>query len=354
MKRLILALTLMGTALMGNAHASDLIENVKIIAIKTMEVEGNTLSIVTRMKNANVQTLRLSEGRFVFYLRINKKIDKKLTKDERLGTDNRPRHIILEPEETLLEGDGANDIEFKVHLGKSQKTVLRSTKRILNAIGNPAKTKPIFYIVGKFRLGVKSDKGWSSVPAELEWVFRPDFQRRVLLEASPDLVFPETVDQIEDMLRRIPRPVTTTTTTIPDSPIPSTSTTTTSTIPPEPIPITALIHFDYDSDVIRKESYGLLDEYGKAFTNESFSDMRVIIAGHTCHMGSMEYNQELSERRAEAVRNYLLTHHNIAPDRLTTKGYGKTEPVASNATKKGRALNRRVEFIPYYVLPERN
>ena len=73
--------------------------------------------------------------------------------------------------------------------------------------------------------------------------------------------------------------------------------------------------------------------------------MKVEVAGHTDSIGTDEYNQGLSLRRAEAVRNYLVDK-GIAADRLSIKGYGESQPVADNATADGRFMNRRVELIP--------
>ena len=61
--------------------------------------------------------------------------------------------------------------------------------------------------------------------------------------------------------------------------------------------------------------------------------------------GPVDYNQKLSEQRAEAVQNYLLKVYAIDANRLTTEGYGETKPIASNDTDEGRFKNRRVEFI---------
>jgi outer membrane protein OmpA-like peptidoglycan-associated protein len=68
------------------------------------------------------------------------------------------------------------------------------------------------------------------------------------------------------------------------------------------------------------------------------------IEGHTDSVGGDEYNQELSEHRAEAVRDYLVTQ-GIAPDSVSAKGFGKTMPVATNDTPEGRQQNRRVELV---------
>jgi outer membrane protein OmpA-like peptidoglycan-associated protein len=106
----------------------------------------------------------------------------------------------------------------------------------------------------------------------------------------------------------------------------------------------ALINFDFDSAQIHRDSYSLLDEYGKAL-KFGLANGVFIIAGHTDSKGSSGYNQDLSERRGNAVAKYLMAHHRIASSRLIMKGYGETKPIASNDDEKGRALNRRVEFI---------
>lgn len=81
-----------------------------------------------------------------------------------------------------------------------------------------------------------------------------------------------------------------------------------------------------------------------AATINEYQDTRVQVAGHTDSTGSASYNQQLSERRAQAVANYLISR-GVAPARLTTIGYGETQPVASNDTPDGRRQNRRVEIV---------
>ena len=68
------------------------------------------------------------------------------------------------------------------------------------------------------------------------------------------------------------------------------------------------------------------------------------INGHTDNVGNPEANKRLSERRAYAVKKYL-ENKGVEQERMTANGYGDTKPVATNATKEGRALNRRVEFV---------
>ena len=73
--------------------------------------------------------------------------------------------------------------------------------------------------------------------------------------------------------------------------------------------------------------------------------MTVGIVGHNDNVGSDQFNQELSEKRANAVRNFFIVN-GIGPDRLTALGMGEKDPIASNETPEGRAINRRIEFIP--------
>ena len=106
----------------------------------------------------------------------------------------------------------------------------------------------------------------------------------------------------------------------------------------------ALINFDVNSAQILPGSYPLLDEFGKALKS-GLSGRSFIVAGHTDSAGTAPHNQDLSVRRANSVADYLTAHHGIELSRLTLRGYGETKPIASNDTEKGRALNRRVEFI---------
>lgn len=106
----------------------------------------------------------------------------------------------------------------------------------------------------------------------------------------------------------------------------------------------ALILFDLNSSTIKESSYALLREYAQALQGE-LRDAAFVIAGHTDSKGTDAYNLGLSERRAEAVKMFLVETYQIAPERLIVKGYGEQEPIAENATDEGRQLNRRVEFI---------
>jgi OmpA-OmpF porin, OOP family len=110
----------------------------------------------------------------------------------------------------------------------------------------------------------------------------------------------------------------------------------------ERIEILQQIQFETDRDVIRPDSLPVLEEVDRVLT-EHPEIAKVRVEGHTDSKGSPAHNTELSDRRAKAVRKWLIAK-GIAPDRLEAKGYGPARPVASNATAAGRAANRRVEF----------
>jgi outer membrane protein OmpA-like peptidoglycan-associated protein len=88
---------------------------------------------------------------------------------------------------------------------------------------------------------------------------------------------------------------------------------------------------------------GKLDEVAKALTEQD-PDSKMIIEGHTDSQGSAASNQDLSQKRAQSVREYLVSH-GIAGDRVTATGFGSTRSIADNATTEGRANNRRVEIV---------
>ena len=101
------------------------------------------------------------------------------------------------------------------------------------------------------------------------------------------------------------------------------------------------IFFDYDKSTILQQSYKELQNLLAIL--QSHPAMKIEIGGHTDGHGSMDYNQRLSENRAKAVVDFLISK-GIDPKRLQFKGFGKTKPIDTNATDEGRARNRRVEF----------
>jgi OOP family OmpA-OmpF porin len=89
------------------------------------------------------------------------------------------------------------------------------------------------------------------------------------------------------------------------------------------------------SNKVLREALGVLKKY---------KEVRLEIQGHTDNSGDREANLSLSQKRAEAVRQWLVSK-GIDGDRLTARGYGPDKPVADNSTKAGQAKNRRVEFV---------
>jgi OOP family OmpA-OmpF porin len=103
------------------------------------------------------------------------------------------------------------------------------------------------------------------------------------------------------------------------------------------------ILFDTGSDAIKPESAPALKEIGDMLSQHS--DLKLEIDGHTDNAGTAAANQTLSEKRAAAVKAYLVANFSVDASRLTSKGFGSSKPVASNATPEGKAQNRRVELI---------
>lgn len=101
------------------------------------------------------------------------------------------------------------------------------------------------------------------------------------------------------------------------------------------------VNFEFDSARLTEGSYPLL--YGAVQHLTQHPDINIEIQGHTDYIGSESYNEELSEKRAATVRDYLVSK-GIDSSRLTIKGYGESVPIADNSIPEGRALNRRIEF----------
>ena len=118
-------------------------------------------------------------------------------------------------------------------------------------------------------------------------------------------------------------------------------------LPNDVIRITMTSHtaFDTNSTVVKQSFYSTMDKLSDVMTRYNKTTLTVV--GHTDNVGSNKYNQDLSQRRAYSVAQYLESKR-VDPVRLATAGKGESEPVASNATEAGRQLNRRVEI---YVEP---
>ncbi len=105
----------------------------------------------------------------------------------------------------------------------------------------------------------------------------------------------------------------------------------------------SMILFDYNKAIIKKSAQPALDEVANVLTAVDNSDVKIVIKGYADGTGSERYNESLSNKRAQAVREYLM-NRGIKSNRLATKALGSTNPVAENTTAAGRAKNRRVEF----------
>lgn len=99
--------------------------------------------------------------------------------------------------------------------------------------------------------------------------------------------------------------------------------------------------YDFDSDVVRAEAAANLRNLAASLNKYPNTDL--LIVGHTDAVGTSEYNQTLSQRRATSAANYLASQ-GVASTRLQSVGRGETEPIAANDTEAGRQLNRRVEI----------
>ena len=103
------------------------------------------------------------------------------------------------------------------------------------------------------------------------------------------------------------------------------------------------IQFESNKADIRPQYHRQLKEVADFLT--TYATTSAVIEGHTDNVGEADYNKDLSQRRAESVRDYLINNFGIDPNRLTARGYGEQRPVASNDTAQGRAQNRRVVAV---------
>jgi outer membrane protein OmpA-like peptidoglycan-associated protein len=103
------------------------------------------------------------------------------------------------------------------------------------------------------------------------------------------------------------------------------------------------IKFDYNSANIAKAALADMDNLGKALTDSSLKGGTFVLAGHTDAVGSEEFNQDLSSRRADSVKRYLTEKFSLVPDHLVTAGYGKTR--LKNKDNPKAPENRRVEVV---------
>lgn len=103
------------------------------------------------------------------------------------------------------------------------------------------------------------------------------------------------------------------------------------------------IYFDFDKADIKPESADAIAEIAKLLNDNP--NLNLFIVGHTDNKGNLDYNLDLSRKRAKAVVNELVSNHGINSSRITPKGLGFLAPVATNRNEEGRANNRRVELV---------
>lgn len=109
----------------------------------------------------------------------------------------------------------------------------------------------------------------------------------------------------------------------------------------EPVRVELDVKFDFDRAVVKQDS--MSDIQDLADFMKQYGQTSTVVEGHTDSVGTDAYNQRLSERRANAVRDVLVNQHGLDASRVDAVGYGESRPVADNSTEEGRAINRRVE-----------
>lgn len=111
---------------------------------------------------------------------------------------------------------------------------------------------------------------------------------------------------------------------------------------PEIYRFPAEVLFEFDSDRVKRLYIPDVENVIRELKTGGFK--RLVIEGHTDSVGSVAYNQSLSQRRAASVRQMLIDKYFVLPERVTSKGYGESRPIADNGNYQGRRQNRRVEF----------
>jgi OOP family OmpA-OmpF porin len=109
---------------------------------------------------------------------------------------------------------------------------------------------------------------------------------------------------------------------------------------------TLLVEFDFDRAVVKPEYHKEIEKLTNVM--KKYPDLNFIVEGHTCNIGTKEYNDRLSRRRAGAIKEVMVKKFGIDAARIKTIGYGLSRPTASNATREGRQQNRRVEAAVEY------
>jgi outer membrane protein OmpA-like peptidoglycan-associated protein len=120
----------------------------------------------------------------------------------------------------------------------------------------------------------------------------------------------------------------------------------------QPLSVNLYVNFAYNSADLTSDARITLDGLGTALRDQRLAAFSFVIAGHTDAKGGDDFNQKLSERRAGAVRSYSIAQFGIAADRLTAKGYGKSQLLDPDHPEDG--VNRRVQVINAGAASQRN
>jgi OOP family OmpA-OmpF porin len=112
---------------------------------------------------------------------------------------------------------------------------------------------------------------------------------------------------------------------------------------PTLVTITLDVEFDTNKAIVKDEYRNEIKKVADFM--KTYPNTTAVIEGHTDNVDTAEYNQKLSEARANSVRQYLIDNFGIKASRLTAVGYGETKPIASNKTEEGRQKNRRVQAV---------
>jgi OOP family OmpA-OmpF porin len=115
------------------------------------------------------------------------------------------------------------------------------------------------------------------------------------------------------------------------------------------ISLKSSVLFDFDKSTLKPEATEEL--HNAALKIKEFSNVRIIIEGHTDNIGTDAYNRDLSMRRAAAVKDFFISQEGMEKYEIESSGFGESRPIATNDTEEGRAMNRRVEII---ILPKEN
>jgi OOP family OmpA-OmpF porin len=109
-----------------------------------------------------------------------------------------------------------------------------------------------------------------------------------------------------------------------------------------------LVEFDFNKAVVKPKYYKEIENLTDVM--KKYPALNIVVEGHTDNVGGKQYNEKLSQKRSEAIRETMVKKFNIDSTRIKAKGYGLSKPIASNATKEGRQQNRRVEAAVEYTI----